>query len=106
MNTKLSKNELIILLKKYFSKKTNLKINNVYLFGSFAEDDQSKKSDIDLIIIYHSNKKFFDRYLDFVDIYEIIDKDFDLLTYTIDEWENIKERKFFKNIMKKSIKII
>ncbi len=89
--------EIIKFLRDYFSKKG---VKKVILFGSLARGDHSKKSDIDLIVVYNTDRKFFYRYKDFWDLYQKIPYQIDLLTYTPDEWLKIKNRPFFKEILK------
>ncbi len=89
--------KIITFLRDYFSKKD---VKKVILFGSFAKGDNSKRSDIDLIVIYNTEKKFFYRYKDFWDLYQKIPYQIDLLTYTPSEWLKIKDRPFFKEILK------
>lgn len=53
--------------------KTELKkfgIRNVGLFGSYARDEQSKKSDIDILIDFDPDKESFDNYMAVYDYFE------------------------------------
>jgi len=94
---------IIESLNRFFKNKAN--VEKVLLFGSYARNAQTKRSDIDIIIITETNKRFFDRYDDFNDIYNIINSQCDMLMYTPSEWESIRERKFFKNILKEAKEI-
>ncbi|NVO10850.1 MAG: nucleotidyltransferase family protein [Bacteroidales bacterium] len=53
--------------------KTELKkfgIRNVGLFGSYVRDEQSKKSDIDILIDFDPDKESFDNYMAVYDYFE------------------------------------
>jgi predicted nucleotidyltransferase len=90
-------NKLRSLLKPIFEQH---KVSKVVLFGSAARDTETKRSDIDLMIVTDTEKRFFDRYDDFDDIYETIKgKSLDLLIYTPQELENISHRRFIRNIL-------
>ncbi len=79
------------------------KRNNVIkalMFGSMAGGTGSKRSDIDLLILVKSDKRFFDRYDDFSDVYEILKGSaVDMLIYTPEELEKISNRGFIKKIL-------
>ena len=47
-------------------------INNIGLFGSYIRDEQSEKSDIDLLIDFAPDKENFDNYMAVYDIFESI----------------------------------
>lgn len=83
-------------IQEYFESKN---VERVILFGSFARGTATKKSDIDLIIIMDTPKKFFNRYDDFDELYNIAGNSLDMLIYTAAEWERIKDRHFFKKIL-------
>ncbi|MCB1189620.1 MAG: nucleotidyltransferase domain-containing protein [Leptospiraceae bacterium] len=70
------------------------------LFGSQARGTANKKSDFDIIIIYNTEKGFFERYNDFKEVYPFFDNNLDLLLYTPTEWEVVKNRKFFIRAIK------
>ena len=70
------------------------------LFGSAVRDTETKKSDIDLMIVMETNKRFFDRYDAFDEISEIVKgTPVDLLIYTPQELENISHRPFIRKIL-------
>jgi uncharacterized protein len=70
------------------------------LFGSLAKGTGSKRSDVDLLILMKSDKRFFDRYDAFNDVYDILKGSaIDMLIYTPDELEKISNRSFIKNIL-------
>ena len=79
------------------------KRNNVLkavVFGSTARATRSKKSDLDLMIVMKSDKRFFDRYDDFHDIYDAIKgQSVDMLIYTPEELDRISGRNFIQKIL-------
>ena len=76
------------------------KVFKAVLFGSAASDTETKKSDIDLMIIMETDKRFFDRYDAFDEIAEIMrGSSVDLLIYTPQELENISHRPFIRKIL-------
>ncbi len=87
---------LIQSLRDYFGKKN---VDKVIMFGSFARDTASKRSDLDLIVIKNSEQRFFDRYDEFNDLHDVIQVPVDLLIYTPAEWETISSRRFFINVL-------
>jgi predicted nucleotidyltransferase len=83
-------------------KQTNTE--KVYLFGSLARGTQTRKSDIDLMIICQTNKRFFDRFEDYEKINKILsDRSVDMLIYTNDELSKISHRAFIKGILEEGV---
>jgi uncharacterized protein len=71
-----------------------------FLFGSFARDEQTKKSDIDIVIITDDDGPYFKRYDVFEPVYDQFPgREVDLLIYTPSEFEGIQHRKFIRRIM-------
>ena len=76
------------------------KVKKAVLFGSFSKGSQTRKSDLDLMIITETDKRFFDRYEQFDKIHEIInDRAVDMLIYTAVELSRISHRPFIKRIL-------
>ena len=76
------------------------KTKKAYLFGSFAKGTQTRKSDVDLMIITETDKRFFDRYYEYECIQQILsDSSVDMLIYTSDELSEISHRVFIKQIL-------
>jgi predicted nucleotidyltransferase len=76
------------------------RVKKVILFGSFSKGTQTRKSDLDLMIITETEKRFFDRYEQFDKIHDIIDdKAVDMLIYTPEELSGISHRSFIKRIL-------
>ena len=70
------------------------------IFGSTARQTRSKRSDLDLMIVMKSHKRFFDRYDDFYEVYEVIKgQSVDMLIYTPEELERISSRNFINKIL-------
>ena len=76
------------------------KVKKVILFGSFSRSSQTRRSDLDLMIITETNKRFFDRYEQFDEIHDLInDRAVDMLIYTDRELSSISHRPFIKRIL-------
>ena len=76
------------------------RVKKVVLFGSFPRGSQTRKSDLDLMIITETDKRFFKRYEQFDKIHEMInDRAVDMLIYTSDELLSISHRPFIKRIL-------
>jgi len=78
-------------------------IRKVILFGSYAKGDVSRKSDMDLVVIMETDKRFFDRFELCNDLYDLFDTGIDLLPYTREEFDNISHRHFIKTIINEGI---
>ena len=50
-------------------------ISNIGLFGSYLRNEQSEKSDIDLLVDFFPDKESFDNYMAVCDIFENLFKD-------------------------------
>jgi predicted nucleotidyltransferase len=79
--------KLLPILKRY-------NIQKAILFGSFARGEATRRSDLDLILIQQTDKRFFDRYDGIlVELgYAAGNRDIDVLIYTPDELETISHR--------------
>jgi predicted nucleotidyltransferase len=89
--------------KKLTVLKENPVIRKVVLFGSYARGDASRKSDMDLVVIMNTNKRFFDRYELCDRLYEIFNTGLDIFPYTEEEFSRISHRPFIKTIIKEGI---
>ena len=95
--TPLSLNDLQKLLAPFFKEKGVIK---AVLFGSAARGSETKKSDLDFMIIKQTEKRFFKRFEEFDEIHNIIkNRAVDLLIYTPEELKNISHRPFIKKIL-------
>lgn len=72
-------------------------IKQVILFGSLARGDLHEGSDIDLIVVKNTGEKFLDRLDEF---YLDASVPLDILVYTPEEFEGMKERPFVKKALK------
>ena len=90
-------NTIIKSLKPYFKEKG---VKKAILFGSLSRGSQSRKSDIDIMIVQDTDNLFFNRYDTFEDIDKYIqNRVIDLLIYTPLELESISHRPFIKSIL-------
>ena len=76
------------------------KVKKAFLFGSYSTGKETRKSDLDLMIIMDTNKRFFERYDQFDEIYSTF-KGYavDMLIYTPEELEKISHRHFIRDIL-------
>jgi len=77
-------------------------IKKAILFGSFASGRQTLKSDVDLVLIQDTDKRYFDRFEGILrELYEAIrGRDIEVFIYTPEELEKISHRKFIQNILR------
>jgi len=73
--------------------KSDPSVRLVLLFGSFARGDARDHSDIDLIVVKETDKRFLDRLDEF---YDDAREAMDVLVYTPQEFEEMKQRPFVK----------
>ena len=72
----------------------------ILLFGSLVRGEIGSESDIDLIVVKETGKKFLDRLDEF---YEDVSVAIDLLVYTPDEFDHLKKRSFIKKAMEEGV---
>lgn len=75
------------------------KINpvKIILFGSWCREEEDKYSDVDIIVIYETKKRFLDRLKELYLMWDIPIA-FDILAYTPEEFEKmLKEKNPFIN---------
>ncbi len=65
-----SKNYILSTLKTHKAELLKFGIQNVGLFGSYVRDEQSRKSDIDILIDFDPGKESFDNYMAAYDYFE------------------------------------
>ena len=96
--------EVIHILRPILQK---YRVQRAILFGSMATGDASRRSDVDLILIMETDKRFIDRYQGILQelTLAIPGKSVDLLIYTPDEIEAIKDRSFIRRILAEGIVI-
>jgi predicted nucleotidyltransferase len=90
-------NEIRALLAPVFERNG---VNKVILFGSFARGSETRRSDLDLMIVMETKNRFFDRYDAFEEVHKLMKgRAIDMLIYTPEELEAISHRRFIKNIL-------
>jgi predicted nucleotidyltransferase len=92
------KNEIISAFK-------SLNPQKIILFGSTSRNDFDDASDIDLIIVYHTNKRFLERLKELYLKWNM-PKAVDILAYTPDEFEKMTEESSFIDSVLKNGKVI
>ena len=77
-------------------------IERAILFGSFARGRQSKRSDVDLILIQKTGKPYFERFEGILrDLTRAVSgRDIEVFIYTPDELEQMKGRKFIERALR------
>ncbi len=79
---------------------TQKKVKKAFLFGSTARGTETRKCDLDLMIIMESKKRFFDRFDAFNEIFNLLKgREIDLLIYTPEELQKISGRPFIRSIL-------
>lgn len=93
----MSVTELKAELEKILNKlRKDPSVRLVLLFGSLARGDASDHSDIDLIVVKETEKRFLDRLDEF---YDDAREAMDILVYTPQEFEYMKVRPFVKRAL-------
>jgi len=85
----MNKEELKKLIVSSYKKLNPVKI---ILFGSWCKDEEDKYSDVDIIIIYETKKRFLDR-LEQLYLMWDIPIAFDILAYTPEEFNKMLKEK-------------
>lgn len=69
-----TRENIIAVLKSHKSGLSKFGVRNIGLFGSYLRNEQSVKSDIDLLIDFEPEKESFDNYMAVYDLFETIFK--------------------------------
>ncbi len=77
--------------------KADPSVRMVLLFGSLARGDPREHSDIDLIVVKETKERFLDRLDEF---YDDAREAMDILVYTPQEFEEMKQRPFVRRALK------
>ena len=95
MNISILKKKLQPVFKKH-------KIKKAILFGSLARDDESRRSDIDMILVQNTSLRFLDRYDKLLAAFSqaLPEWDVDLLIYTPSELAAISSRRLIQQALK------
>jgi predicted nucleotidyltransferase len=74
-------------------------VRKAILFGAYARGSQSRKSDVDILVVMDTEKRFFERFDIFSELYDLFKgRALDLLIYTPGELEEIAHRGFVRKI--------
>ncbi len=77
----LNKNSIFEELIKHKEKLKSFGVQKIGLFGSFADNTQTEKSDIDFLVEFEEGKKTFDNYMELKFFFEeIFQRKIDLVT--------------------------
>ena len=80
--------------------KKDQSVRLVLLFGSLARGDVRSESDIDLLVVKETDKKFLDRLDEF---YKDASIAMDIFVYTPEEFESLKDRGFIKKAVEEGV---
>lgn len=65
-----NRNYILTTIRTHKSEFSKYGIQNIGLFGSYLRDEQSDKSDIDILIDFEPEKENFDNYMAVYDLFE------------------------------------
>lgn len=65
-----TKESILSILKKHKPELSKFGVSNIGLFGSYLDESQTSKSDIDLLIDFDPDKETFDNYMAVYDLFE------------------------------------
>ena len=77
-------------------------VERVSLFGSYARGRVDLFTDLDVLVIMNTDKSFLER-LRMLYSLLAVPVDLDLLCYTPNEWETMKEQPFFKRMLQEEV---
>lgn len=81
-------------------------IMRAIVFGSYARGTQTRKSDLDLVIVMDTKKRFLDRYDDVKEIHDHVPGvHVEMLIYTEHELRAIAHRPFMRQILREGVVI-
>ena len=76
----LSKEKIFQLIREHKDQLSKYGVKHIGLFGSFAKDNNTYESDVDLLVEFDKGKKSFDNYMDLKFYLEdLFDRDVDLV---------------------------
>jgi len=77
-------------------------VKRAIIFGSLARGDESRRSDLDLIVVQETEKRFLDRYDDLLPaiVAVVPERDVDLFIYTPQELEVMAKRDFIARALR------
>lgn len=75
-------------------------VQKAVVFGSYAKNTQSPKSDLDMMIVMETDERYFKRYNRLEEVYHAIKGiEIDILVYTPEELKDISHRAFIKKVL-------
>ena len=75
-----------------------------WLFGSYARGEPSPHSDIDVIVVMQTDRRFLDRYEPILfELNEVSPAPVELLIYTPEEFRRMRERAFIRRAMSEAV---
>ena len=81
-------------------------ITRAIVFGSYARGTQTRRSDLDLVIVMDTRKRFLDRYEAVKDIHDHLpDIHLEMLIYTEEELRAIAHRPFVRQVLREGVVI-
>jgi len=81
-------------------------VEKVIVFGSYARGTQTRRSDIDLLVVMKTDKRYFDRYDDLRPVFDALQGHaVEILIHTPEELERNKERPFMRTILAEGVTI-
>jgi uncharacterized protein len=94
--------EIDVLKKKLQPLFEEHKIKKAILFGSLARNEASRHSDVDLILVQDTERRFLDRYEGVLASFSqaLPESDVDIFIYTPKELEEISHRHFIRQALK------
>jgi hypothetical protein len=66
----ITKEDILNTIRSHKEELTKFGVQSVGLFGSYVRDEQSKSSDIDILIDFYPDKESFDNYMAVCDYFE------------------------------------
>ena len=83
------------------------RVDEAYLFGSWARDEADEQSDIDLIIVAPSQRPFVDRFRDYPALWQKAPTGIDLLIYTPEEFvRQRRHSRFIRHVLRRAQRIL
>jgi uncharacterized protein len=71
------------------------------VFGSVARGEMSRRSDVDILVVQRTEKRFLDRYDPLLrEVVGAVGRGVDLLIYTPEELESLSDRPFVARILR------
>lgn len=95
----ITKENIIAILQSHKQELSKFGVKNIGLFGSYVRNEQSDKSDIDLLIDFEPEKENFDNYMAVYDLSENIFKNVKVEVVTKNGLSKYIGPKIIKDVM-------